>query len=549
MSQYASHAWFFSGALAIFALAGTATLSDRAALAQTDSHACHLLTSAESIPQGFGAAYNLFSAAKEPLVKVDCGSSSDAVLTVGDGQQNMYVYRFGYEWTGTQWSQIALNGSQRIANDWYLGSAKANLSRSQIQLAEDNFVVTYSCLWHQNAWKCGCRDQSCTSNHWQLQAFRQATPSSGETVGSGSTIPAAIRSVNVSNNSQLSSAISDAQPGDHIILAKGAYSGFTIARSGQSGKPIVVRAADVLEAKVSGCFDISGDHVWVVGLDVTATSTCTIQGTRDRVTRSRFRGDGAGVEVTSSARYAEVDHNEIGPKGLGADGSGRAIRASYSLSVKSGYNHHFYRNYVHDLTETGDIPSAIVSSSNGHMRAHNTGTVIEYNLVSNWIDGRSISIKSGGNIVRFNTIIDSAQVNVRVGANNQIIANWIEGNKGVTVCDIGNSLIGNRVNGASIQLCSGNLPITGDNLVNNGYVPATDTVVAGNNGALRVGFIFNTYNKLPAENTRIETHTGPITFGLHKNTIHAATTNSIIPQAFKITPSQVGPFAPTAPSF
>jgi hypothetical protein len=58
----------------------------------------------------------------------------------------------------------------------------------------------------------------------------------------------------------------------------------------------------------------------------------------------------------------------------------------------------------------------------------------------------------------------------------------------------------------------------------------------------------------PAVNTRVEAHVtgngcsqGTITCGTHQGTVFSATTSEPIPQAFKLTPDQVGPHAPTAP--
>jgi hypothetical protein len=178
------HAWRFSGMLLVLALAGTGTVADQPALAQTGapspspgstSHPCHLLTSAQSVPDGHGAAYNVFSVAKELLLEVECGSSSNATLTVGNGQNTTYIYRVAYEWINGAWKEIALSGPERAASDWYVGTATANLMRSQAQLAGDNFVVAYTCLWQNNAWKCGCRDSSCSQAYWQLQAFASSS--------------------------------------------------------------------------------------------------------------------------------------------------------------------------------------------------------------------------------------------------------------------------------------------------------------------------------------------------------------------------------------
>jgi hypothetical protein len=151
--------------LILFGLLALAVVPS-AASAQTS---CHLLTSANPVPQRFGAAYNLFSSAV--LVTVDCGPASDAILQVGDGQNTLYIYNTGYEWDGSILRQLVLDGP--IPNgDWYVGSAVTSLIRSEAEQAEDNFVLAYTCFWNGSQWKCGCRDEACTTNYWQLQAFR-----------------------------------------------------------------------------------------------------------------------------------------------------------------------------------------------------------------------------------------------------------------------------------------------------------------------------------------------------------------------------------------
>ena len=101
-------------------------------------------------------------------------------------------------------------------------------------------------------------------------------------------IPGPTRTIIVSSSSQLGSALNNAQPGDHIVLTNGSYPGFTVSRSGQIGKPIVIRAGNTLAAKVSGSITLNGNDVYVVGVDVT-NGNVVIKGARDRISRSRLR--------------------------------------------------------------------------------------------------------------------------------------------------------------------------------------------------------------------------------------------------------------------
>ena len=60
-----------------------------------------------------------------------------------------------------------------------------------------------------------------------------------------------LRIVNVSNSSGLASAVASALPGDCIVLANGNYSGVTVAKSGTSGNPITISAANQGQAVIS----------------------------------------------------------------------------------------------------------------------------------------------------------------------------------------------------------------------------------------------------------------------------------------------------------
>jgi Chondroitinase B len=544
------HAWRFSGMLSALALAGAGSIADQPVLAQTGapspppgspSPPCHLLTSAQSVPDGHGAAYNVFSAAKELLLAVECGSSSNATLTVGNGQNTTYIYRVAYEWIDGGWKEIALRGSQPTARDWYVGTAIANLSRSQAQLAEDNFVVAYTCLFHNNAWKCGCRNSNCTQNYWQLQAFKYVPPPTGGGEGGG-TIPTPTRTINVSSASQLSSAVSNAQAGDHIVLANGSYSGFTVSRSGQSGKPIVIRAANTLGAKIGGNITIAGSDVWVIGMDITNGGGVTISGTRDRISSSRFRTNGKSIVVSDTGVNAVVDHNDIESK---AKCNSVSWMGFYLIPHgRHDLNPYIYRNYFHDSVpycNGGDDNSAIHLGGGGKNSKTRVGALVEYNLFQNWKgDGETISNKSSGNTYQFNTSINSTEFVNRHGQDNKWIANWIEDSQGMRIHDHGHQVIGNRGN---IRIMAGDC---------DGFDAAAchpnvaDALIAGNIGTLTLGYAFSGDN-IPARNNTIEGHNGSIKRGKEKNNSISNTISRTLQQAFKLTPSQVGPNAPTAP--
>jgi hypothetical protein len=300
----------------VLALAGMATADSQPALAQPSSQPCHLLTSTQSIPPGVGAAYNLFSAARELLLDVECGVSSDATLTVGNGQDTTYVYRLAYEWVNGAWRQIALGGQQLVANEWYIGTARANLSRSQAQLAEDNFVVAYTCLWQDNSWKCGCRDTACATNYWQLQAFRQARtgPDVAAALQEEVRLPPANNTLNA-EPSNFDSVYASAAAGNHIVLANGKYGSKTLNRTFPSGNRLVVRAQNLLGATFS-TLTVSGGGQIVSGVTIDRGATTEtgaalyVNASNVRVTRSVLRNGATALRVGRAVTDVLLDHCE-----------------------------------------------------------------------------------------------------------------------------------------------------------------------------------------------------------------------------------------------
>jgi Chondroitinase B len=357
-------------------------------------------------------------------------------------------------------------------------------------------------------------------------------------------IPEPTRIINVSSSAQLSSALSKAEPGDHIALANGTYSGFTVSRSGEDGKPVLISAQNTLGAKVSGRITLGGNDVYVVGLDV-INGNVVIKGTRDRISRSRLRSRGSAIHLENSARSAIVDHNEIESQATPLTTAWNGIRVDVT---SPGLNHHIYRNYLHGAPKptTGDGNSGMQIGFGGS-RGVNGGVLIEYNLFTDWYgDAETISVKTSGHIIRFNTAINTTEFVNRNGTHNEWYANWFEDAQGIRIHDRDQTVLGNRAN---IRVMAGDCepPAAGASMeVKACHAPAWDTVVAGNVGRLRVGYAFKR-NSFPAKNTKVDGHRGSVSMIFETATSISARTDRAIPPAAKLNPSDVGPFAPTAP--
>lgn len=132
---------------------------------------CATLSPTKEIPQGYGASYDVFSPKKELLIRTTCQSSSVAVR-LGDAHDH-YFYNKGYVWNAAQqqWKQITFSGSQKTGN-WLRASASASLSPAPVGPDGLGYLLVYSCTLVDTTWKCGCRDQQCSTPYWQLQEFK-----------------------------------------------------------------------------------------------------------------------------------------------------------------------------------------------------------------------------------------------------------------------------------------------------------------------------------------------------------------------------------------
>ena len=210
----------------------------------TQAAPCHTYTSSSPLPPtGYAVAWDVFSAAKDLLLKVDCGTST--TFNVGYGNTSQIIYKTGYIYKGS-WQAVPLTGSQVYTgsdgtqySDWLVGSASATISPQ----AGTNYVVAFVCTPQAGQWKCGCRDTTCAVPAWQLQAFSTGGISDG-----GGTFPANPR-------------------GD--CNAPGAFD-----RSHCYSTPVCFLVDDSLDDELRG----SGSQCYLTGGDGLGGTTCTALG-------------------------------------------------------------------------------------------------------------------------------------------------------------------------------------------------------------------------------------------------------------------------------
>lgn len=136
---------------------------------------CHQYNSSNSmIPvAGFGAAWNVYSASKETLMKADCSQSNSFSFKVGNGSQDVIIYKTGYYWQNNKWNQFTFSGTS-ASDIWLRGDATYNLTNPP----DKGYIVAYFCQYINGVWKCGCSHSACnpsgspkTGNLWNLQKW------------------------------------------------------------------------------------------------------------------------------------------------------------------------------------------------------------------------------------------------------------------------------------------------------------------------------------------------------------------------------------------
>ena len=311
----------------------------------------------------------------------------------------------------------------------------------------------------------------------------------------GTTIyPAATRVVNVSNASQLSSALANRQAGDHIVLANGTYSGnFSIDGNGTESAPIVIRAANLIQARIVGnsTLTVRGNHVWTWGLQFDGKRNgggcIDITGLRHKIigcrffdigsdtafTRNNFIAGEAGRSDFLEIGYCDFDTPRRFRSWISSDGQWPqwrfgmrfhrfADRAPYDLWV----HHCHFRNFPvkpdtnYRSAQSDAIEIAAVGSN------FDTRNRISHCLFENIPDdsGSIIDIKAGGaGIAEYLTTINCAgRIDIR-DADNWIVRHiWMENTQGIGVMGKNHEVSDVRMFGGARRIMAhiANLPYT-----------------------------------------------------------------------------------------
>jgi len=368
--------------------------------------------------------------------------------------------------------------------------------------------------------------------------------------------PAATRTVNVSSTSQLTSALANALPGDHIVLATATYSGsYTLSRSGIATAPIVVKAAVKHGATLTGTLTLAGRYTVAYGLKFSGTVMGVRIANHDvSVLRNWFLGP-RGVYGSTFDR-PKIGYNRFsgGPvSGLPSSGRDAGDHIIFDIpagdSTKLPEGGRIFRNEMRSPSgsgASGEYHHIYIGPGGGFGDDRTpsfTDFRIEYNLIADTVRRRGIYSKRGS-AIEFNQItgkgpgvtgirhggngsfsgnrcnsIDSVIIN---GPDHQVKGNFVRARRGIVLESERRTSSGIRYNAAHNALLVRN----DANQVIVGNFESGDTLVANVSGV------------------RIYNHVGPVTLMKQVNTVQTSDATQTAPAPVTLLTGQAGPDAP-----
>ena len=311
----------------------------------------------------------------------------------------------------------------------------------------------------------------------------------------------------VSSAAQIASALQTAQPGDILTMTNGTWNNQRIefAALGTAAAPITLRAQTPGQVVLNGNSKvrISGTYLTVDGLRFEGGALAAgdhvveFRGSKGEATNSRLTNSAiidynpASVDtryfwVSMYGQNNRVDHNRF----EGQNHSGVTVVVWRSTAAANNHlidaNHFVDRPVPVNPADTNGFESIRIGDSSQSLS--NSFTTVENNLFER-VDGEieMISNKSGSNVIRYNTIRETAAtITLRHGNDNRVEGNFFLGeNKsqsgGVRVIGERQTVVNNyfanvddRAGGA-ISISAG-VP----NSALNGYYQVKDAVIAHN---------------------------------------------------------------------
>lgn len=267
--------------------------------------------------------------------------------------------------------------------------------------------------------------------------------------------------VNVSTVSQLKTAIKNAVAGDCIVLANGNYAdvNVTLENSGTKDNPIFIMAQNPFGAIISGksFLEIKGNYVEISGIEFQGGAPTSDKGfVYYRGNNCRFSNNKIvdNTSATTETKWlslggakTEVDHNLFSGKC-----SKGTLLCIWRETDAPNY-HHIHDNLFSNFKSGGgENGFETIRVGDSKQSQSNSCSLIENNVFYK-CDGEveTVSVKSGGNVVRNNTFIQNqGLLTFRHGKNNlaegnAFICDGVENTGGIRMYDGGHTVRNNYI--------------------------------------------------------------------------------------------------------
>jgi poly(beta-D-mannuronate) lyase len=239
----------------------------------------------------------------------------------------------------------------------------------------------------------------------------------------------------------LQSAITNARPGDKIVVKNGVYtttSDIAINCVGTKEHPITITAQDFGKAEItgSGGFVLVSPSAYVIICDFKFTHAASRAksssgSTFCRWTNNIFETPGDGEDLLIAGNDNEIDHNTFQNKN--AMGRFLAIRGTGSQIAERLWIHHNYFKSQKDQGGKNGAETFQFGLSGFSLSSSNS--IVEYNLFEDCAgENELISIKASAVTLRFNTIRNCpAQFTLRHGNKSQVYGNYFFNTPGLRI--------------------------------------------------------------------------------------------------------------------
>jgi hypothetical protein len=269
--------------------------------------------------------------------------------------------------------------------------------------------------------------------------------------------------ITVTSLPALQTAITNAAPGDIIILANGTYTAntdITVNKQGTASLPITIQAQSIGGAIIGGTngFNIVSPARYIIikGFKFihNASQATMASGTSFcRWTRNIFETPGAGENLLLNGNDHEVDYNTFQHKN--ALGRFIAVRGSGSQIALRLHIHH---NYFWDQQpQTANGAETLQFGLSG-LSLSSSNSIIEYNVFSACEgENEMISIKASAVTIRYNTIRDCpAQFTLRHGNRCLVYGNYFINTPGIRIFGDDHAIFSNHFESCNPAINIGN---------------------------------------------------------------------------------------------